>query len=208
MPAAIGSATPAMLPTGLGTAWQFAIPQAGWRAWVSAESALLVYDGTSWAAVGGGGGTPQTLPLLGINTTADATNKFAVASSDVLMTHVGTSLRLKLNKNNPAATASVLYQTGFSGRAEFGLTGDDDFHIKVSPDGTSWTDALTINGTTGNVTLRAGSVTNAALANMTAPSLKGRLSAGNGPPEDLSPTQAARALSLWARIAATHLIMP
>lgn len=32
-------------------------------------------------------------------------------------------------------------------------TGDDDFHIKVSPDGSTWVDALKLNKTTGAVTL-------------------------------------------------------
>ena len=39
----------------------------------------------------------------------------------------------------------------FRGRAEIGLTGDDDFHIKVSPDGTSFTDALVIDKDNGYV---------------------------------------------------------
>ncbi|MCB1328258.1 MAG: hypothetical protein KDK28_01805, partial [Maritimibacter sp.] len=36
----------------------------------------------------------------------------------------------------------VLFQTGFSGRAEFGLTGDDDFSVKLSADGSTWVEAL------------------------------------------------------------------
>lgn len=191
-----------------GGGWKFATPQAGWRAWVAAETALFIFDGSAWASVGGGGGSMQNLPLVGVNTTADATNKLAVASSDVLLTHVGTSTRLKLNKSAAASTASLVYQTGFSGRAEFGLTGDDDFHIKVSPDGSSWTEALVINRSSGTVTLRAGSVANAGLANMASPSIKGRVSAGTGAPEDLTPSQAAKALSLWAKLATTTMTLP
>jgi hypothetical protein len=87
--------------------------------------------------------------MLGINTTADATNKLSVSSDAVLLNHNGTSMQLKLNKNAAGNTASLLYQTGFSGRAEMGLTGDDDFRIKVSPDGSTWRDAVQIDRTTG-----------------------------------------------------------
>ncbi|HEV2652996.1 MAG TPA: terminase family protein, partial [Rhizomicrobium sp.] len=50
--------------------------------------------------------------------------------------------QVKLNKHASADTASLLYQTNYSGRAEMGLTGDDNFHVKVSPDGASWKSAL------------------------------------------------------------------
>jgi hypothetical protein len=50
-------------------------------------------------------------------------------------------------------TASLLYQDAFSGRAELGLAGDDDFHLKVSADGATWKEAILINRWTGAVTL-------------------------------------------------------
>lgn len=37
-------------------AWAFLTPRAGWLAWVSDETALLVHNGTAWAAAGTGGG--------------------------------------------------------------------------------------------------------------------------------------------------------
>ena len=52
-------------------------------------------------------------------------------------------------------TASLVFQEGYSGRAEFGLTGDDDFHIKVSPDGASWNDALSVKSS-GRLSLPGG----------------------------------------------------
>ena len=54
-----------------------------------------------------------------------------------------------VNKAASADTGWLVYQTEFSGRAEMGLTGDDDFHIKVSPDGTTWHEALVVDGATG-----------------------------------------------------------
>ena len=58
---------------------------------------------------------------------------------------------LNVNKSAPAATASLLMQSGASGRAEIGLTGDDDFHIKVSNDGSVWRDAISVDKDTGFV---------------------------------------------------------
>jgi hypothetical protein len=50
-------------------------------------------------------------------------------------------------------TGSLLFQTGFSGRAEMGLAGNDDFSVKVSADGAIFTTALEANAATGAVTL-------------------------------------------------------
>ena len=98
----------------------------------------------------------ENLPMLGVNATADTTNKLAVKSSALLFDNVGAGVQAKLNKNAGGDTASLLYQTGYSGRAEFGLTGDDNFHCKVSPDGSAWTDAVVIDKTSGALTLAAG----------------------------------------------------
>jgi hypothetical protein len=52
---------------------------------------------------------------------------------------------VKLNKNSAGDTASFLFQTGFSGRAEIGTTGDDLFHLKVSSNGSVWKDMLQLD---------------------------------------------------------------
>jgi len=91
------------------------------------------------------------LPLLGINATPDATNKLAVAAEASLFNHAGAGHQHKINKNAAGDTASILFQTGFSGRAEFGTTGDDDWHVKVSPDGSTWHEALVADKDTGAV---------------------------------------------------------
>lgn len=132
-------------------AWIFASPKMGWRLWLQSESKLLAFNGTAWTdAV-----SLQNIPQLGVNTTADATNRLSVSSSAVLLSHGGSDMRLKINKNAAANTATAMFQSGFSGRAEFGLAGDDNFRIKVSPDGTSWADAIVIDKATGNVALPA-----------------------------------------------------
>lgn len=130
----------------IGGGWVFLTPRKGWQMWIEAESRFLIYDGTNWLDVLG---SFANLSVLGINTTADATNKLAVSSDAVLLNHAGTSMQLKLNKNAAGNTASLLYQTGFSGRAEMGLAGDDDFRIKVSPDGSTWRDGIQFDRNTG-----------------------------------------------------------
>ncbi len=138
----------------LGGGWRFYAPFAGLMAYVVDEAKPIVFDGTAWGDFVSLLSL-ENIPMLGINTTADATNKFAVKSSAVLLDNIGNGIQAKLNKNASGDTASILYQTSYSGRAEFGLTGDDNFHCKVSPDGSSWTDALVIDKTSGALTLAA-----------------------------------------------------
>lgn len=112
-------------------AWKFIDPKEGLTIWVSDENILYTFDGTNWIAAAS---TIQNALLLGVNTTADATNKLAVASSAILFDNIGNGTQIKLNKNAASDINSFLYQTNFSGRAEFGCIGDDDFTLKVSPD--------------------------------------------------------------------------
>ncbi|HEY8949998.1 MAG TPA: hypothetical protein VIM56_14025 [Rhizomicrobium sp.] len=65
-------------------------------------------------------------------------------------------MRVTLSKQSAANTATLLFQDDFSGRAEIGLAGDDDFHFKVSANGSSWTEALKLSAATGLATLPAG----------------------------------------------------
>lgn len=127
-----------------GAGWAFAAPQAGWQVRDLGTDTTLIFDGTAWAA--DGLGTPET---LGINASADTTNRLSVASPAVLFTHEGAGHQLKINKAAAADTASLLFQTAFSGRAEMGTTGSDDFAIKVSADGSAFTTAFSFDGATG-----------------------------------------------------------
>jgi hypothetical protein len=135
--------------------WAFFMPRPGWRSWVVDEGALVVWDGSAWTSVGGGGGGGDggdaTFDTVGINASADATNRLTMASAATLLTHDGAGHQLKINKLAAADTASLLFQTNWSGRAEMGTAGDDDFHIKVSPDGSAWHEALVIDKDTGAI---------------------------------------------------------
>lgn len=132
--------------------WMFYKPQIGWTAWVNDEAMLVVWNGSAWTAATGSAASVNPTPLVGINATADTTNRLAVSSEASLLSHAGGGHQAKVNKNAQTDTASLLFQTNWSGRAEIGTTGDDNFHVKVSPDGASWHEALVIDGADGSVT--------------------------------------------------------
>lgn len=127
--------------------WTYFAPSTGWIVWVAAENAGFVFDGAAF------------VPLLkfdlvdkvGINATADSTNRLAVKSPASLFDHQGAGHQIKLNKATSTATGSILFQTGYSGRAEIGLSGDDNLKFRVSADGTSWRTAVEIDRVTGHL---------------------------------------------------------
>jgi hypothetical protein len=145
-------------------AWQFSAPVAGWVAYVIDEEILAAWDGSAWNAVsaeGGGGGGEitelQNLSLLGIGATADSTNPLSATLNNALWSAKSVAdggdgtLRYIMNKESADKTLSLLFQDNFVGCAEIGLAGDDDFHFKVSPDGTAWLEAVRIDRATGKV---------------------------------------------------------
>lgn len=135
-------------------AWAYYAPEEGWIAWVADEDVIVVWNGSAWVAAGSGGSTslnPASGGLVGVNATADTTNRLSVSSPASLFNHEGAGHQQKINKAAAGDTASVLFQTAFSGRAEFGLTGDDDWHVKTSPDGSTWKEALIADKDTGEV---------------------------------------------------------
>ncbi|MBB5755278.1 DUF2793 domain-containing protein [Prosthecomicrobium pneumaticum] len=139
-------------------AWMLLPPEPGWVAVDRATGRLLVFAEGGWTPPA----PADSVAALGVNTAADATNRFAVRSNAVLLAPVdaaagGTGdMRLALDKEAAGDTVSLVFQTGFSGRAEFGLAGGEDFSIKVSPDGATWFTALAIDRATGVVSFPSG----------------------------------------------------
>ena len=133
--------------------WDYFVPKPGWQAHILAEAQTAVFDGSDWAVPGAG---PLAPSMLGVNTSADVTNRLAVASNASLFTHDGGGHQLKVNKSATVQTASLLFQSAFSGRAEMGLMGSNDFAIKVSPDGVSFADAMVVDRATGVASLPQG----------------------------------------------------
>ncbi|RUT30117.1 DUF2793 domain-containing protein [Arsenicitalea aurantiaca] len=124
-------------------AWHFSHPRPGWLVFVRDEEALLVFTETGWQVFFSTG--PAGLPSLGINTAPDATNRLALRGPASLFAHDGTDHRLMIDKAGPADTASLVFQSGASGRAEIGLSGSDDLSVKLSADGSAWSEALRLS---------------------------------------------------------------
>lgn len=165
-------------------AWIFYPPRTGWCAWVADERTALVFDGSDWIALSADVSDLQEVAHVGINTTADDTNRFAAKSDAALFSHddvtPGTGdMRVNVNKSASNKTASFVFQKEFSGCAEIGLTGDDDFHFKVSPDGSAWLDALLLIGATG--TPRIPVFTTATLPSASAAGLGGLVMVSDAP---------------------------
>jgi hypothetical protein len=133
--------------------WLFHAPQPGWLAYVADENTFLIWDGAAWArALDAFGGV---MAKLGILTSADATNRLAVKADAALFSHDDVTpgsghMRVTLNKSAGGNDAAFVLQNGFSSRALFGLLGDDNVTLKVSPDGAAFHPAWTIDRNTGN----------------------------------------------------------
>jgi hypothetical protein len=145
-------------------AWHFLAPATGWLVWVAAENRLIVKTDAGWLDVVADLATPPTaldnLTRLGIGTGADATNPFAAKLNTALFAARAVAeggsgdLRLTFNKENAAATSSLVFQSGWSGRAEIGLAGSDALAFKVSDDGATWRTALAVTPATGAIASR------------------------------------------------------
>lgn len=125
--------------------WIFITPRDGWRMSLP-DGDRLQFAAGSWQRA-----SSQALQAgaLGINTLPDAGNALAVAAPASLFSHAGSGHQLKINKASGAETASLLFQSNWSGRAEMGLMGQDDFAIKLSADGSSFIEALRLSRSSG-----------------------------------------------------------
>lgn len=113
---------------------------------------LLQSDGsTKWTLVSR---AASSLPAVGVGTPADANNPLSVYGASALFN--GSSFNVAINKSASANTASILFQDAYSGRAQIGLAGDDNLHVKVSANGSNWTEAFVVNAATGQPTFPQG----------------------------------------------------
>lgn len=130
-------------------AWEAIMPVQGWRVFDLETSRLLVFDAGSWRSLAGPDARFET---LGVNTDADGANRIAIKADRLLFSHddvtPGTGdVAAVFNKDGASNLSVMQFQSGFSGRAELGLIGDDDFSIKTSEDGASFTEGLRLSGT-------------------------------------------------------------
>ena len=108
---------------------------------------LVVSDG---ATAGGWPAAKLVEPYLGIGTAPNPGNVLSAYGASALFN--GVSFNVTVNKAAATDTASFIFEDAFSGRAQIGLCGDDDFSFKVSPDGATWITAMTIAAATGAAT--------------------------------------------------------
>lgn len=143
-------------------AWEAFAPSAGWQVFAAGEGELVVFDGAAWRTSSELVGELQNLTRLGVGTAADGANPFSAKLNAALWTALETGaggtgdLRYTLNKEAAGNVLSLLFQSGWSGRAEIGLAGGEDLSVKVSPDGAAWTQALRIDRTSGALDLASG----------------------------------------------------
>ena len=137
-------------------AWAYLVPKPGWHLWSIADDALMVFDGASWRIA--------ALPAIdgiahvGINSTADDSHRLSVKSDTVLLSHDDVTpgsgdIQINLNKAAAGNDAGIAFQDAFSTRALLGNFGDDDFVVKVSPDGSNYFTGLSIDRSNGHVGL-------------------------------------------------------
>ncbi len=121
--------------------WDFATPVAGQTAWVRSTGETLVFDGTQWSAPT----LPDRADRLGINASASDGQRLALASDTSLFNHGDSgSHRLTLNREGENDTATLVFQTAFSGRSEIGLSGADGLSVKASADGAEFVSVLRV----------------------------------------------------------------
>lgn len=126
-------------------------------AYVRDVGAVLFRAGGEWKPLGQALGHLQNVSRFGLNTEADAVTPFAAKLNKALFTARPAAdggdgdLRLTFNKEAPADVLSLLLQSGWSGRAELGLVGDDDLSLKVSADGANWREAFRVERATGRL---------------------------------------------------------
>lgn len=143
----------------IGSNWIFFTPSEGWRAYDQGANQFIIFNGSAWVLAGLSMSalSDGSVTLLGVGATPDTTNRLSVESPGVLFDAETDDFTLTLNKTATGDTLQFLFQTGFSTRAQFGLLGNDDFAFQVSPDGSAFNLAITIDKDTGNVAIGAGS---------------------------------------------------
>ncbi|QRZ15597.1 DUF2793 domain-containing protein [Paracoccus methylovorus] len=102
-------------------------------------------------------GMPQAnlmAQLLGLGgATADSFNRLSMNTPAVLLNNAGAGIEATVNKAAAGNDAAFAFKTGFSVRALIGLLGNDNFSFKVSPNGSTFFDAIVVDRTNGQVEL-------------------------------------------------------
>jgi len=96
----------------------------------------------------------KTTGHIGINCSPDANNWLAINADGVLFNKDASGdMRLTINKSAAGKDAGFTFQDNFSTRALFGLLGDDNFTVKVTPDGSNFYTGLVLDKSNGQLKL-------------------------------------------------------
>ncbi|MBS7803532.1 DUF2793 domain-containing protein [Rhizobiales bacterium TNE-4] len=161
-PAGSFAGKPGLIAAFDGAQWSYTEPRAGFLIFVTSENQLYLHDGNSLKTLKELIGAPEEVARLGIGTGVDANHSLSVKGASALFAARGNGeggtghFRMTLNKDASSAILSHLYQTRWSARAETGLLGDENYRIKMSPDGAAWFDAFSADAVTGAVRLPSG----------------------------------------------------
>jgi hypothetical protein len=140
-----------------GGVWETVVFPEGAIVYIKSEGVFLLRTASGWAAFEDALKALANLDRLGVGTTADAYNVLAVKGAAALLTAKTAGeggsgdISLTVNKEADGGSAQIVFQKGYSTRAVLGLLGDSHFSLKVSPDGSNWRSALTVNRFSGRV---------------------------------------------------------
>ena len=130
--------------------WSYIEPKTGFIAFCEDDEVFHSFNGQNWQKIALSIGDIQNAKLFGLGTTADTDNPFSLKANNALFSSKYASesgsgdIIFKLNKESQSKKAAFLFQNNWSGRAEFGLIGSDDFSLKMSSDGANFVTALTV----------------------------------------------------------------
>jgi len=134
-------------------AWAFLAPREGWLCWVADEDVLLVWDGSQWTDASAIASlNPASGGLVGVNATADTTNRLSVKADAALFDEENGDFNFKGNKSAAGDTVSFQLQQGFTTYGEFGLIGSNDVTFKTS-DGSSFFTSFKLQAADGELAM-------------------------------------------------------
>lgn len=133
--------------------WDFSPPKEGWLCWDEDDKKLVIFSNNVWGNIESPPTHLNNISAIGINTAIDQNNKLSISADSTLLSHQGAGHRLAINKQATSQTASLIFQNNYTAKAEFGLLGTNDFSIKVSSNGSSFSEAISIDNTSAEVKL-------------------------------------------------------
>lgn len=142
--------------------WSYSQAKNGFVAYCIDETQFLFFDGNIWSSFPISPSNFQNISQIGIGTNSDNNNPISAKINSALFSAKYISeggsgnLRYIINKEAIDKTGSFIFQNNWSGRAEIGLIGGENFIFKVSPDGTNWKDAINIDKSNARISLYDG----------------------------------------------------